>query len=454
MVKSTDTILNIKNVSKNYDTNQVLDNVSMSFSKGEIVSLYGPNGAGKSTLVKIICGEENADSGEVMLNDNITNFKSYSDALAAGISYVPQEGGLMENLTVLENLAICLKNNLKIKNFNKKAIRSLIAEKHYFESLASLLDVNVVLISAYEQQLATIFKALMMDSEIFIFDESTTNLNPTDFVKFKEILIDLKKGGKAIIFISHKLDEVFDISDTVTILKEGKVISSNKIQEITKLEILNLFKSKLEVDLHKETNNLTPLCEIQILKAELNQSEFYLSKGEVLCIDSNDTVFKYQMGYSIYEELNKVKGLKVGLIPALRDSEGIFPNLSVEDNLLLNVINQSKFRKSTKKDEALNNIVTELKLKFENWRQNILELSGGNRQKVILGRWMLTDFDVLVLIEPTAGIDIESKTIIHNLILKLRKDGKSFVLITSDQGEQEMLTTRFVSFKNDFKEVC
>lgn len=441
---SNKNIIKIKNITKTYSSTVALDNVSVTFEKEKVTSIYGPNGAGKSTLIKIICGEEKADKGSIFLNNTKVEFKTYKEALIKGISYLPQDLGLLNNLTVLENIAVAQNQLNSVFVYSKKEIIK------YIENTKSKIlpfpDENKLVekLTVYEKQLLAIHKALFYKSEIIIFDESTTNITKDEFKNFIQIIENLKKQGKTIIFISHKLDEVFSISDNLIILKEGKCIKSENIENINKKDVIELFLSQrqeiAESKIFAKSERM--LCNVNINIEGIPKFSIEIAQGEVISLETNNTVLNLNLGYILFYKLKQYQNIKVGIIPSSREEEAIFPNLNIKDNLLINVINLSEFRDKKNQDKLINKIAKELNLIFRNWYQNINELSGGNKQKVVFGRWILSDFDILILIEPTSGIDIETKEIIHNKILQLKNEGKSFILITSDEGEQEVLQTR------------
>ena len=411
-------MLELNGLSKSYGTTLALDNVSVKFKKGYVTSIYGPNGAGKSTLVKIICGEEKADEGKILYQGVNTEFKNYSQALKAGISYVPQDFGLLKNLTGFENIGI-IKNLINSKILYYEAeVRKLINSIRHNLPLPKLTT-KVESMSAYDQQLLAIYKALLFESEIIIFDESTTSINKEDFNKLNKVIQNLKEYGKAIIFISHRLDEVMNISDEVIILKDGKLIKKHPISEVSKDEIIRHFISEGVPTINKNGPEISsdPLCGFKIWNELIEATHISVAKGEIVALDTGDTSINQDIGYSVYEQLSKKYNLKVGIIPALRDDDAIFENLSIKDNLTLNVLQRDKYKSKTELSHAIDNVASQLKLKYQSWDQNINELSGGNKQKVIFGRWILADFDLLILIEPTAGIDLETKDIIHKSIL-------------------------------------
>ncbi len=439
-------MLTVKNINKNYGNTNALKNVNIQFKKGKVTSIYGPNGAGKSTLVKIICGIEKEYEGEIFLNDKITKANSYTQAIQQGISYVPQDFGLINNMTVRENLGIIQNTNNPVFFYKKNEIEKFITNNESDLPLPKL-DTLVSKLSASEQQLLAIHKSLIFNSEIIIFDEPTTNLNQFDFKLFKEIILKLKKEGKIIIFISHRLKEVFSISDELITLKDGMILKSSVVSQISEEEIIDLFKeSTLLQKGKKERAKVNSLCEINLNKSSdlYKNINIKIDKGDIISIDLGNMTLNHNIGYYIFNILSSEKKVKVGIVPAQREDEGLFKNLNIRDNLILNHFQRKIYKSSKDLNLALNELAQKLKLKYENWNQNIDELSGGNKQKIIFGRWLLADFDLLILIEPTSGIDLETKNIIHKMIIDLQNKGKSFILISSDETEHEILQNKKV----------
>ncbi len=443
----------IKHLTKSYGQTIALKNISFELLKGKITSIYGPNGAGKSTLVKILSGVEKVSEGKVIFNGVNMNFSGYRDALKAGISYMPQDFGLMPNLTGWENIKIAHNQLKKLLWYNED---KSISSRHDIEKIInfdlSFFNNKVEDLTNYQKQILAIYKAVSFDSIVYIFDESTTNLNHNDFRKFSGLLNDLKSHGISILFISHKIDEVFDISDEIIVIRNGESIYQKTIEGADKEEVISLFHSNDKASKKKkiELPDLPPYkiyCKIKE-KIELN---FTLYKGETVTIDTGDTSLNQQIGYEIYDWLGKHTTNEVGIIPGNRIAEGIYPNLSIKDNLITNA--QQHYKEvliKNKEVEALNLVAERLELKYDNWDQSINDLSGGNQQKIVFGRWMIADFDILILIEPTSGIDLKSKDIIHNTILQMANSGKSFILITSDEGEKLKLNAKNI----EVSELC
>jgi len=449
-----DIVLKLDSITKKYTSVTALDNVSITFSRGSVTSIYGPNGAGKSTLVKIICGEEKSDLGKIELRGNIVNFSNYPEALKAGVSYVPQDFGLLRNLSVSENIALA-NNQLNSKfKYSTSELENYISINKQIQFPLPELEAKIEDLSTYEQQIVAIHKTLSLNSDIIILDESTTNLNKQNFDDFKNVIDQLKVSGKTVIFISHKLDEVFEISDKIVILKEGVVLKECSVDKLSKNEVIQLFISKelSEKRISHEKREL--LCELEIESNNLSRIQLSIGKGEVITIESDNTPLNQKIGYEIFDVLSNRIGLTVGIIPASRDEEALFSNLSLRDNLLINVRNKEDYQDKRLLEIRINRIAKDLRLKFGCWDQNINELSGGNKQKVIFGRWILNDFDLLILIEPTSGVDIETKEIIHRRIIDLKEKGKSFILISSDEGEQEMLQSRKIIVNQNTDRIC
>lgn len=445
MADTKNILFELQGVTKTYGNTVALDNISLQIKAGQITSIYGPNGAGKSTLVKILCGVENVSNGKVFLNGTELSFNGYSDALKSGVSYMPQDFGLIPNLTGWENLKVPqnqLKNlfwyDVETSTLNNKGIEKSI------DLNLSFFSNKVLDLTNYQKQTLAIYKAVSFESRVYIFDESTTNLNSKDFRKFANLLKDLKNRGISILFISHKIDEVFEVSDDIIFLRNGKLISQKDKGDADKKEIINLFLSKDKVPIQQSTDfsNFPPYhidCKIK----DGFELEFELPCGETITVETGDTSLDQQIGYIIYDCLNQNTSHKVGIIPGNRIAEGIFSNLSIKDNLIVNARQHGKkVIIENKEIEVLNHIAERLELKYNNWDQSINDLSGGNQQKIVFGRWMIADFDILILIEPTSGIDLKSKEIIHSTILEMASSGKSFILITSDQGEKLKLNAK------------
>jgi len=440
-----DIAFDIRNLTKKYGQVKALNNVSLKVLKGKITSIYGPNGAGKSTLLKILCGEVKNYFGTVFFRNNMIEFSSNIDALKAGISYVPQDFGLIPNLTGRENISVSV-NQLKKKVWYWSDNIDLFTERIDLKFDRKILDEKISNLTSYEKQLVAIYKALSFNSNIYIFDECTTNFNQIDFKSFSDILFELKAKGKTVIFISHKIDEVFKVADDIVVLKEGRLVSHLDKDSISKDDMIYGFISETPNSKNNKNRKYKKSSyHIHFKNRRSFDVNFELKTGEVVAIETNSTADNHSIGYEIFDWLTKHSSIVSGIIPGSRDTEGIFPNLSVKGNLLMNAHqHQNSILITDKIQKSIKRVVAKLDLRYEDWEQNISELSGGNQQKVVFARWMIADFDIMVLIEPTSGIDLKSKEIIHDTILEMVRDGKSFILITSDEGEKIKLKSKTI----------
>ncbi len=450
MNKKKKIVFSVQDVVKLYGQTVALNNISVKIRKGHITAIYGPNGAGKSTLVKILCGVEKASKGNVTFNGVNMNFSEYMDALKAGISYMPQDFGLIPSLTGWENIKVA-QNQLKGLFWYNEEL-NVTNDKEIQSSLdidLSFFNRRVSELTNYQKQILAIYKAVSFDSSVYIFDESTTNLNHKDFLRFATLLTELKSRGISILFISHKIDEVFNVSDEIIVLRNGKLISQNPIGDADKNEVIKLFLSEGKLPIQEEVE-LSDLPSYHI-KCQINEGyelDLDFFRGETIAIDTGDTSLDQQVGYKLYDWVSQHFKGKVGIIPGNRNIEGIYPNLSIMDNLIANSQqHKNEFLIKCEEKNILNSVAERLELKYESWGQNINELSGGNQQKIVFGRWMIADFDILILIEPTSGIDLKSKAIIHKTILQMASEGKSFILITSDEGERIKLNAKNIGVK-------
>lgn len=450
MTDKTNILFYLQNVTKKYGSTVALDNISLKIESGCIISIYGPNGAGKSTLVKILCGVEQANSGKLKFRNSELSFDSYTDALRAGVAYMPQDFGLIPNLTGWENIEVAKNklNNLFWYNVKPDIIEDD-AIQNFLNIDLTFFNRQVSELTNYQKQILAIYKAFSFGSSIYIFDESTTDLSSNDFQKFADLLVKLKNRGISILFISHKIDEVFSISDEIIVLRNGKLILQESTTLANKTTIIQMFISDSNQVTPKKVQTYSlPPYQIKHLINDNLELDFELNRGETKTINTGDTSLDQHIGYTLYKILKLNSNIQVGIIPGNRKAEGIYPNLSIKDNLLANAQQHLGQTIVQKEDlHRVNTIAKQLDLKYENWHQSINELSGGNQQKIVFGRWMIADFDILILIEPTSGVDLKSKTIIHNTILEMNNEGKSFILITSDEGERIKLNAKTIGVK-------
>ena len=462
--------LQLKKVSKFFSGIKALDKIDINFKSNSIHALVGENGAGKSTLVKILTGFYQQDEGDILLDDRKINFYNPQIALKNNISVVHQETVMFENLSVKENIYIgnqILENKIFVnwKNVETRA-------KNILVSLDSKIDPNEIVknLSIADRHIVEIARALLQNSKIIIMDEPTAALSKKDIDRLFKIIIDLKKKNKSVIFISHKLDEIFEICEEISILKDGKLVTSSEIHNFSKkkviqkmvgrelrenvanknividnpiLEIKNLSKKNLFKDINFKLNNKEVLGFYGLVgsgRSEVMKSIFSINnvnKGS-LFLD------KIQYNFS-----NPIDAINKGIVYLTeeRNDLGIINNMSIKDNLTLSILkNISSYGilDIQKQVEVSNDLKKKLNIKFSSTNENIGNISGGNQQKIVIGKWLSTNPRIIILDEPTKGIDVGSKETIHEFMKKLVSNGMSIILVSSDLTEIMGLCNRVV----------
>lgn len=464
-------VLRTEHLSKSYGPTRALVDMNFSLEKGAVHALIGANGAGKSTFVKLLFGEVLPTSGKIFIRGKEFKVNSPGNAMKNKIAMVSQDFGLINTMTIAENLAI---TNTGFRNyFLFSPQKSRLNAENILTHLSLQFDVNRLVddLSVSEKQLIAIAKAFSVNSDILIFDEPTSVLDTNAFEKIKALIKNLKEADKSIIYITHRLNEVFDVADFVTVLKDGKTVLTSKTNVVSKADLLNYFNiSAYNTQKLSPAKRQTPFYEVDNISTEsLKNISFSISKGEALGIISNNHTNVNELIKALYGtreiksgfiRVNKIVikvgpaenvKLKVGFITEDRRTDGIFDNLDINENVGLML-----FRKVSKMGVLKNQLVVQntkervgqLGIKCESVFQPAAELSGGNQQKVLFARWMSYDFDLLILLEPTSGIDLGGKSEIHNIISDLKKSGKSFLIASSDADEVKNLCDRVIFLDN------
>jgi len=450
------------NVCKSFPGVKALDNVSLSVKKGEIHAIVGENGAGKSTLMKILGGLYDMDSGKLLVNGRECEIKSISDSIKAGISVIYQELNLMPSLTVAENIYV---SNLpgKIGSVNYRELNHRV--KDLIESLEIKLDVTpsspVDLLSVSERQIVEILKALSHNSEIIIMDEPTAALNSQEVDMLYSIIRKLKADGKTILYISHRLREIFDISDSVTILRDGRFVDARPVSELDENTLVSLMVGRDVSSLYTyEAGELgKTIMEVKKFGKEgvFSDVSFSLKQGEIVGVSGlmgcgreeivksiyglgrhdSGSLFLHGKEVNIRRPLDSIKN-KVGLVTEDRKDSGIFALMTVRENITINILRAlSKFRIISNKleDEQLAYYTKTMNMKYASETQRIMFLSGGNQQKFVLARALAAECEVLIMIEPTRGIDVGAKAEIYTLLSSLASKGLAILVVSSELPE-------------------
>ncbi|MHB1347003.1 MAG: sugar ABC transporter ATP-binding protein [Candidatus Humimicrobiaceae bacterium] len=458
-------MITISNLSKSFGATLALDNVSFDIHKGEVHALVGENGAGKSTLMKILAGNVKKDSGSLYIKEKEVFFKNPLDAVKAGVSIVYQELSLYPDLTVMQNIFTTRekKNLIGLVNNSQMAKESAqILNSFETEHKISPYD-RVENLSIADRQIVEICRALSCGSEILILDEPNSALTESETLSLFRFIRELKMKGITIIYVSHRLEEVFSISDRISVLRDGKYIGSWDIKNTNKKEIISaMIGKKLEevFPQKRKLANTKKILEVNNLnkKAVLKNINFFVREGEVLGFAGLDgcgieNIFKILFGLEkkdsgiiLYQgkRIEKQKpwnAIKNGwaLVPAERHAQGLMLEWSIKENLMFNVLNKVSDMLGFVKQRKINFIVKEYSKKLniitDSLSKKVSSLSGGNQQKVVIARWLATNPKILILNDPTRGIDVGAKAEIYKIVDELAKSGFA-ILLTSSEIEE------------------
>jgi ribose transport system ATP-binding protein len=454
--------LEMQGINKFFGPVQVLKDVHFKIEHNEIHALVGENGAGKSTLMKLLTGIYPLESGKILVDEKPVDFKSVRDSENAGIAIVNQELNVFLEMTVLENLFINkeIKNNIGRIDVKEEV---KIADE-IFSRLNINLDLNepVKNLSVGQQQMLEIAKALIVNAEIIIMDEPTSALTEVETETLFKVIGVLKKEGKSIVYISHKMKEIFDICDTITILRDGQFIIRESLsnmsydQIVTNMvgyELGGLFPEKPKYKIGSSLLRVEGLNK----KGDFRNINFEVKEGEIIGFaglmgsgrtEIMNAIFGIEPAESgkFYYRDNEVnitnvedaKKIHIGYVTENRKEEGLFLDFEIKENILLNNLDMlSKYNIINKSDVDV--LATEfsklVNVKARDLLQLAGELSGGNQQKVVLAKWLATKPEILILDEPTRGIDVNSKKQIYELIYELRRLNIGFIVVSSELVE-------------------
>ncbi|WP_426350433.1 sugar ABC transporter ATP-binding protein [Alloiococcus sp. CFN-8] len=456
----TQALLNMKNTSKTFPGVNALDGVDYELRYGEVHAILGENGAGKSTLIKVLGGIYTSDGGEIFIDGKPVEIKNVEDAQKSGISIIHQELVLVPHMTVAENIFLGkepIKGHLVMKNRMYQAAQKLLDDYHIDVSAHALVR-NLTIA---QQQMVEIVKAISYNSKILVMDEPTSSISDKEVAFLFDTIRSLTKKGVGIIYISHKMSELEEICDRVTVLRDGKYIGTKVVKETTKDELIKMMVGR-ELEKYYTRDYLTPgevvlICENISDGKKVQGASFNLRRGEIIgfagLVGAGRTelmkcIFGLTPDYSgdIYINGKKIRisspsiAIKNGiaLVPEDRKGEGLYMAQSVRYNSTIEVL--SKFIKGIfvhkKKEENITKEYIDLmRTKTPSQKQLVSKLSGGNQQKVMIGRWLATDPTILILDEPTRGVDVGAKSEIYSIMNRLVKEGVSIIMISSELPE-------------------
>jgi rhamnose transport system ATP-binding protein len=457
----SENILELKNISKSFSGVEVLHNVSFELRPGEVHALLGENGAGKSTLVKIITGVHHPDHGEIFLHDEPVHFSDARESRQAGIAAIYQELSLFPDLDVAENI---FAGRQPVTPGSRVDWRKLYAEAgKLLESLGVKLDLKqkARTLSIAQQQMVEIARAFSINAQILIMDEPTSSLTLHEVDDLFRLVRRLRAEGTAIIFISHRLEELFSLADRVTVLRDGSYVDTRSMKDVTRDVLIRMMVGRT-------ITNLFPKQDVQagdiVLKVEnlsctgsFHDVSFELRRGEILGLAGLVGAGRTNVARAIFGVEPATGGriqvegrdvvvtspqqaIRLGLayVPEDRQLHGLIPAMPLTPNISLPILHhfaqlgwlQDKSERKLAYDAAL-----QMEVRANNIWQLARELSGGNQQKVVLAKWLSTNPRILILDEPTRGIDVGTKAAVHGLMSKLASEGMAILMISSELPE-------------------
>ena len=456
-------LLEMQNITKEFPGVKALDGVSLTVRPGTVHALMGENGAGKSTLMKCLFGIYNKDSGTILLDGKEVNFKSSKEALENGVAMVHQELNQALTRSVMDNLWLGRYPKVGGLMVSESIMRK--RTKEIFEELDVHVDPKAIMstMPVSQRQMVEIAKAVSYNSKIIVFDEPTSSLTETEVEHLFRIINMLRDKGCGIIYISHKMEEILRISDDVTIMRDGTWVATRPAKELTMDEIIRLMVGRELTNRFPPKDNVPGevILEVEHLAGKytrLKEASFQLHKGEILGIAGLDGSGRTEVLENLFGAMTRDGGtirihgreirnrtpresIKNGfaLLTEERRATGIFGIRDIRDNTVISNLKSYLMGHICLSDKKMREdtdwSIQAMHIKTPSQATQIRSLSGGNQQKVIIGRWLLTKPEILLLDEPTRGIDVGAKYEIYQLIIDLAKEGKGVIMVSSEMPE-------------------
>jgi len=473
-------MLELRHISKSFPGVRALDDVSVAFAPGEIHALVGENGAGKSTLMKIICGIYRADAGEVFLDGQRVHSRDYRQSLSMGIDIVHQEIQIVRENTVAESIMLD-----KLVTYGPTGIINWRAvnerARQYMEMVGLDVPPTALMkgLSAAQKRLTQIARALAANARVILLDEPTSTLTKHEAQTLFGILNDLKKTGVVLVFVSHKFEEVFAVCDRVSVLRDGRHVGTKPTGELGRQELIRMMIGRECKEDHLGRVHFNR--EKEVLRVEgltchgkIEDASFSLREGEILGLyglvgagrtemarvligedrmDSGRVIVRGEVA-NIRSIADSLYRYRIGYLTENRKEEGLLLKDTVRANLTITVwprmVNKlTRWISARQEDDTAHKMVQDLAIRTPGLAQIVENLSGGNQQKVSLAKWLAADCDVLIIDEPTVGVDVGAKEQIHRLIHRLaERDRRSIILISSDMPEIVRLANRILVFRD------
>ena len=466
----SENLLELKEITKVFPGVKALKDVNFFCVKGEVHALVGENGAGKSTLMKVLSGVYQPTAGSIELGGEQVQFKSTYESQLKGISIIFQEFSLIPTFTVAENIFLNREHTLSFGFLNRKEARQKTQELLDDIGIDLNPDAMISDLSVVQQQVVEIVKALSVTARVLIMDEPSASLTDVELKKLFEIINTLKNRGVTIIYISHRLEEVFEIADRVTVLKDGEVMGTKRVSDITKDELIRMMVGRKITDVFPALGKAAerPLLEVKGLNVEggLFDIDFTLHAGEVLGISGIVGAGRSLLAKCIFGVVDRdsgdiiIEGEKrdirsiedaiehgIGYIPEDRKAAGIVYFRTVKENITLANLKEYKkgaFIDKTGEIDDTKHFIKALDIRVSGINQLIEEMSGGNQQKTLISRWLLKEPKIVIFDEPTRGIDVGAKYEIYRIIRMLANEGKAILVISSELPEIIGLSDRIM----------
>ena len=470
-------MLELRGIRKSFGRIEVLHGVNLHVRAGEVHALLGENGAGKSTLMKIVSGIIQPSDGQILIDGQLRSFATYDAAIAAGVGIVFQEFSLIPGLTAVENMFLAREMRGPLGLLDRKAMRVRAQAILRRLEVDLPLDVPIARLSVAEQQFVEIAKALSLDARILVLDEPTATLTPSETEHLFKVMRELRAAGVAIVFISHHLDEIFEICDRITVLRDGEYVGSTDVADVTIDRLVEMMVGRRIENSFPPKPARDPAAPVVLEAVEVQLrrggpvSSFQLRAGEILGFAGlvgsgrTETVLSILGEYPAARCKIRVDGAEarlrdpadglargIGLLPESRKEQGLITAFSILQNVSVN--NYGKYRQAHwfidfKKELASTQAAMEqVRVKAQGPRARVDTLSGGNQQKVVIARWLNHQMRVLIFDEPTRGIDVGAKAEIYQLMRRFTAQGYAIIMISSELPEVIGMADRVCVFRS------
>lgn len=464
-------LLEMKHISKSFGSNRVLKDVSLELHEKEVLALLGENGAGKSTLIKILGGIYGKDAGDIFINGRQANINSVDAARSFGISIIHQELMLAKNLTIAENIFMGNELCIKCGFLSQKAQNKAAQEKLDQYNLGLRADGILGRLTIAQQQMVEIVRAVSFGAKIIVMDEPTSSLSSHEVEILFDMIRRLKSEGVGIIYISHRLEELYEITDKVTVLRDGANVGTVDTKETERSKLVAMMVGRELSDYYIKNNTALEqvVFKVEHLSdgAAIKDVSFELHQGEILGLyglvgagrsETMECIFglRKKNGGEIWldnKQVNfntpeKAMAAGIGFVPEDRKNSGLFLKQDVQFNTTITILEELFHRlkyDSTKEVDIVEDMIRNIQIKVTGRNQIVGNLSGGNQQKVLIGKWLLSAKRILILDEPTRGVDVKTKAEIYFLINELAKKGLSIIMVSSEMPELMNMSDRIVT---------